>query len=586
MVKDQAVRRYLADALCEALFAQSGPTRLWSLLQALPESLVCGPQLAVETLEGDARFVQCVTRWDLAHRATVSSRPFGGALEAILQSFGRPMTRASLVSELCLSRPGDPLQFAELLDHLLHSGRDVASFDGRVYLTKWLANTSVAGEQSQLFINGLSNDSVFLALRPKLMVAGLKQRHLLDTAEAMLQAAKAPVSNRGLGLLLHHHHKDRFSAPETLAAMCCDDRFLALSGPEWTLAAQEKAALKAIAKEGGSADEIAPPAIDLAALLLAPPAQKLKLDEAIQKRAHELVGCARTPVDLEELLTDLMALEPRKRNFIPAAHALHATLNTDLFLLHAGPGRYLSRQTLPPWVRTVPPALVPEAVPLAPREKSRDLLLPLAELAPGLAEHVVDPYYEDEGETGVTARDDVVTETSVPILLHHHRCGTMKLRRQDRRLYDQPGPISLVTFVTPQSRCLPIWLNQDTQLLYGFLTWYAEALPPCGALLTVQRDAADRDVYYLLYEGETDPGTYIGQERLAQLETLRDRLHRKRPFLVEVVTALLHGNTKGLSFDHLWSQVNVIRRTTRLLLASTLTAYEQFVEMSGKWRVV
>ncbi|MEI6501540.1 MAG: hypothetical protein WCP21_11030, partial [Armatimonadota bacterium] len=461
MVKDLAVSHYLADALCEALFAQAGPTRLWSLLQALPESLVCGPPLAVETLEGDDRFVRCVTRWDLAHRATVSSRPFGGALEAILQSFGRPLPRVWLVSELCLSRPGDPLQFDELLDRLLQSGRDVATFDDRLYLTKWLPNTAVADEQSQLFVNGLSNDAVFLALRPKLMAAGLKQRHLLDTAEEILKAAKVPVPNRGLGLLLHHHHKDRFSAAETLATMCGDERFLALSGPEWTLAAQAKAASKAIAKVGGTAADIAPPAVDLAALVQAPPAQKIKLDEAKLEHAQTLAECARTPVDLEELLTDLMLLEPRKRNFVPAAHALHATLNTDLALLHVGPGRYLSRQTLPPWVKAVPGTLVPEAVPLAPREKSRDLLLPLEELAPGLAERVVDPRYEDEGEQGIVAHGDVVTETSLPILLHHHRCGTMKLRGQDRTLYDQPGPISLVTFVTPKSRCLPIWINQE-----------------------------------------------------------------------------------------------------------------------------
>ena len=229
---------------------------------------------------------------------------------------------------------------------------------------------------------------------------------------------------------------------------------------------------------------------------------------------------------------------------------------------------------------------MPETVPLAPRETSLDVLLPLAELAPGLADHVVDSRYEDVGEAVASAWDSVVTETSISIPLHHHRCGTMKLRARDRMLYDQAGPIALVTFVTPLGRRLPIWVNQETRLLYGFLTWYAEALPPSGALLTVRRDPQDSDVYHLSYEGETDAGTYLGHDRLAQLEALRSRLRRKRPFLVEVVTALLHGNAKGLAFDQLWAQTNVIRRTTRLLLASTLTAYAQFGEAHGKWRLV
>jgi hypothetical protein len=161
----------------------------------------------------------------------------------------------------------------------------------------------------------------------------------------------------------------------------------------------------------------------------------------------------------------------------------------------------------------------------------------------------------------------------------------MKLRARDLQFFHQNVPIMLVTFVTPGGERLPVWINQQTRLLYGFLTWYDAALPPCGALVTIQRDTEDRDVYHLLYKGETDPGTYIGKDRLAQLESLRDRLRRKRPFLVDIIVALLHGNDKGLQFDQLWSQVNVIRRTTRQMVASTLTQYEQFVESGGRWRI-
>jgi hypothetical protein len=283
----------------------------------------------------------------------------------------------------------------------------------------------------------------------------------------------------------------------------------------------------------------------------------------------------------------VVELGPRQRNFVPAAHAVQALLNGDLALMRVGPGRYLSRQALPPWVKTVPEVLMPEVVPLAPRERSLDVALPLERLAPGLAERVMDPFYEDQGETEVSLAEIATSETTLPVLSHHHACGTLKLRQQDQRLYDQPGPVSVVTFVTPEGVSLPIWVNQETRLLYGFLTWFQQTLPPCGALVTIQRDPEDAERYFLLHEGETDPGTYISQARFEQLTALRDRLRRKRPFLVNVVTALLQVSDKGLAFDQLWSQVNVIRRTTRLLLASTLTAYEQFEDTgSGRWRLV
>lgn len=587
MVKDQAVRHYLADALSDALFTQPGATRLWTLLQALPPGLTCGPQIALETLAADNRFTRCVTRWDLTHRASTASRPLGGALEAILQAYGRPMPRALLVSELCLSRPDDPVSFEELLDRLLLPARDFRSFDDCLYLTRWLTNTAGADETGRLFINGLAQDDGYLALRPKLMAASLKQRQVLDTAEAVLKAAKEPLGNRGLGLLLHHHHGERFDAAEVLAALCRDQRFLALSGPAWTLATQEKGYRRTLAKEGGSAAELAPPVVDLPALLQSPPAQKLKLDESTLKQAQELTTLARTPVDLEELLSEVLALRPKQRNFAPAAHALHGALAAEMNLLTPCPGCYLSRRTLPPWVKTVPASLLPETVPLAPRERQMDVLLPLETLAPGLAEIVTNAFYEDEGETEVGGWEgEETTETMLALANHHYRCGTMKLRLRDRRLFTQSGPCAVVTFVTPQGRRLPIWINFETRLLYGFLAWYAEALPPAGALVTIRRDPQTPEVYHLQYEGETDPGTYLPPERLAQLQALRQRLRRKRPFLVDVVTALLQAYPKGLPFDQLWTQVNVIRRTTRLLLAGSLTVYPQFAGTGGRWKLV
>lgn len=584
MVKDQAVRHYLADALCEALFEQPGPTRLSVLVQALPEDVPCCSALALEIMESDDRFARCVTRWDLAHRASIGTRPFGGALEAILQTYGRPMPRAMLVSELCLSRPGEPPQFDELLKRLLQTGRDFASLDDYLILTRWLPNTAVMDERSQLFVNGLAADERFLAIKDKLRGAALKQRQVLDTAEAVLKAAKDPLPNQALGLILHHHHGDRFSPAETLMAMYYDERFLPLSGLNWTLRSQEKTYLRALAGVPCEAEE-ALAEVDMASVLLTPPSQKIKVDPQQLREAQELAVSSHTPVDIGELVTDVMGLGRRQRNFVPAAHVLENALGSDLQLIRIAPGRYLSRQALPPWVKTVPQTLVPEQVPLAPHEKGRDVLLPLEELAPGLTERVADPFYEDQGEVGISLREEAVAETVIPIACHHYRCGTMRLRAQDRRLYDQLGPIAVVTFVTPLGHRLPIWVNLETRLLYGFLTWYDQALPPCGALVKIQRDPDDRDTYNLLYEDEIDAGTYIGLDRLEQLEALRDRLRRKRAFAVDIVSAVLQGNKKGLAFDQLWAQMNVIRRSTRLLLASTLTVNEQFGESAGRWKI-
>lgn len=149
---EQTARHYLADALAEALFTRPGPTRLWDLLAALPEDSAMSPAAAVSLLQADPRFAPCETRWDLAHRRDLGERPLGGALQAILQAFGRPMPMAALIAELCVNKTGDPEQFRELLVRHLTTSRDVACDGDYYYLQRWLVNTAASEDRSEALL--------------------------------------------------------------------------------------------------------------------------------------------------------------------------------------------------------------------------------------------------------------------------------------------------------------------------------------------------------------------------------------------------------------------------------------------------
>lgn len=579
MVKDRAAAHYLADALADLLFRQPGPTRLSTLLAALPEGRPAGAVLAQEVMASDTRFAPCVTRWDLAHRSYMPTRPLGGAVEALLQAYGRPMPRALLTAELCLTRTGDPVQNSDLLDRLLLSSRDFGALDDYLYLTRWLPQTTGRDLESLLYINGLADDSAFRNLYPKLTAPGLKQRQVLDTAEAVLKLAKIPLPNPGLGLVLLHHHGDKFNAAETLLAMGQQERFLCLSGPQWLIATAEKAMSRELTKAYNAEDSFTPPSVDLEAVLHADAGQRVKLEPETITRIRDLATCVRTPVDIEEVLTDVLRVRPRQKQFAASAQAVDGLLSAEMTLLRAGTGRYLPRSAPPQWVRPVPEALLPQP--------SDARLLALDELAPGLVERVTDPFYEDQGDTEVVAGADKGDATRIPVAYHHYQCGTLKLRLQDLQLFNVTGPVAVVSFITPDGDTLPVWVNTETRLLYGFLTWYREHLTPAGALLGIERSSELTETYHLVNGSATDPGTYIGKDRLAQLEALRARLARKRATLSEVMAAVLHGAPKGLAFDQLWSQVNVIRRVTRLQMASALTEEERFEQMDGgRWRTV
>jgi hypothetical protein len=580
---EKLVRRYLADALCDALLRLPGPVRLPDILAVLPPTVRMSGMVAHDLLAADPRFAPCETRWDLLCRQDLGDRPLGGALDLILQAYGRPLPESLLLSELCLSKQGDPEEFRELLQRLLRSSRDVG-YDGECYyLTRWLANTSASEDQRLLYLNGLDHDEAFQKTQKKLLAAGVKGRTPLDTAEAVLKAYGQPLDNRGLGLVLWRHHGDRFGAADALTSMRQDERFLALSGPRWLGAVQALALEKAADKLRGEPEAPAEPA-SVAAVLQSAPAQRLRLSEDDSRAALHLAVQSRQPVTLDEILAEVLKLRPKQRSFGPAAHALEELLSSDLRLARLQRGEYISRQAIPDWVRSVPRTLCPEVVALGPREVSPDVLLPVDELAADLGERVRSPFYEDQGETDVAVSDESPDSTRIPIAYHHYRLGTMKLRLCDRRLLNTPGAITMITLRSPDDTAFAAWVNTETRLLYGLLPWYRRWLHPSGSLLTIRRIADRAGTYALEYSDETDAGTYIGRERFGQILELGERLRRRRAFLLEIVTELLSQSDKGLTFDQLWAQTNLVRRVTRLQVACILSHYPQFSPVGGgRW---
>ncbi|MCE5240877.1 hypothetical protein LLH23_20630 [bacterium] len=584
MLRDQVAAHYLADVACEVLFRYPGPmpwNDLWRRVTALAP--VDGDTLEAVLAE-DVRFVPLAGRWDLAPRLEAQERPLGGALEGLLECYGKPMPRVVLIAELCLGRPGSPPQTDQLLARLLASSRDLAAFDDCLYCTSWLPRLGANDPQGLLFINQLTDDEAFRSLHRKLLAAQHRQRQILDTAEAVLKAARVPLHNRALGLVLHAHHAERFAPATTLADMASDDRFVCLSGPAWALSTQEKAWRKALAPREAPAPTPERP-LDFVQILQAPASERVRLGEEDMEALQQFAEALRTPIGVLEAVQGALGLRPRQRHFPGAVHAVEGAFAADLSLTRLRPGTYLRRRAVPPWANEVPEALRPVHGPLTLGETD-EALVPIAELPAQLADEVLDPAYEDIGETELTVVEEPLTEISLTIPWHHWRCGTLMLRQRDRSFFRLPASLTLLTLHTPDDRRLPVWANSQTSLLYGLLTWYDEVLPPSGAIVTLSR-TDEPDVLVLEYNEETDHAARIGADRMAQLLALRDRLQRRPTTLAETVATVLQGHAKGLAFDPLWFQLNIVRRTTRHQLASALMLAEALQQAEGgRWRAL
>jgi hypothetical protein len=135
---------------------------------------------------------------------------------------------------------------------------------------------------------------------------------------------------------------------------------------------------------------------------------------------------------------------------------------------------------------------------------------------------------------------------------------------------------------TNSGQRFPLWVNDTLETIYGFGQWFVEAdLPLSGALLRLSRTNVPGE-YRLDYDGKTEPRLYIEPERMDELEMIKLEAESDTPLpTFDIVRQVLqHYGTKGAPFVRIWNEVNVVRRTTRVLLASLLSAYQCFVAVA------
>ena len=584
---------YLSDLAFGILLFRPGPERATELAKLLPEGVELSAEFVNEALTADSRFRSGLGSHDIACRAQLSAQPVGGAVKTVLAAYGKPMPPPLLAGELRHSEKAGSVAFEVVLSSLESSGIIGMIGQGHVYLTDWMFRPVPGMESARvLYLNELDADEALQAVWDTCTNARLTSRNLIDTAAAVLEAAKRPLSNKALGALVAHHHGEKFDAVELLRQMLADEqgRFVSLSGPSWMLASWLPKLSKTLSglSEG---DRPEPLDADIGEILT----REIEEDKRRTLTAEEiqtitqLVQACHGPLTVEQIVGDVLELTPNQRKYAPAVHAVEVLLSTMQSLRRLQPGRYLRSAAVPWWARVVPETLIVPRWTIELGEggklRSRDVLLALEGLSESAREAATEPYYDDIGEPYVSP---VVAEAPAgritsPVLNHHYRAGTMYVRATDMEFYASDANLIPIDLRYKGHLLIGAWLNRETRLVTGLGPWFQTVLPPSGAELTIVKTDIPGE-YLLEYDGETDSRTYIGKETLAELEEWAERLHGHPLSLRELCLPLM--GDKGVLFDQLWAQLNFIRRVSRAQLASVLTFYNCFSYDAGRWHAV
>ncbi|HRK20334.1 MAG TPA: hypothetical protein PLX06_00900, partial [Fimbriimonadaceae bacterium] len=160
----------------------------------------------------------------------------------------------------------------------------------------------------------------------------------------------------------------------------------------------------------------------------------------------------------------------------------------------------------------------------------------------------------------------------------HRELGTFPLCQVPTGFFDAEPAIQEIIFIDPAGRELQVWANQEARLLYNLVDWWYEQPVESGAVFTLTKTHKP-NVLEFAWEDQTDPVIYISSQRMEELRQIQAESIDSST--LDVLIEVMGHWPKGADFLTLLAEVNVVRRTSRRLLASLLSSYQCFYQRSG-----
>lgn len=612
-LETRIARLFLEDYVTTALLRQGRAIPNDELVAASGVADFAPGQAALlHALERSRRVVARERDWDLAlrveaaqkPRAERSRQPLEGTLEELLKIMGKPLPMPVIVREVAALRGVLPEVVREGAAHVAQSARTLLEVAPGAWLhAGFLLDSELPTESLIVRENQLESDAAFRELGDHEFQTPAPDATLAQRATAILEQAARPLSQATLGFLLWKQEARRGMAAyfdaRALAKILADRAvFYPFVGglvttqkqmPKWRALAQNwmqnqvaKADIAALLNIKLTADSlVAPRPRDLAVL------------------QHEAKTSRAKTISILEAMTDTLEIAPDNPNFVPALQGLNQSLQNDATWISSGKGRFLLRESVPREVGQVPDNLLPIHLAVTSEEVFGDEMTDEG-LEGDCADFIHDAKWEDVGEeaeakplrrgmsTHVGSESRGREGVRSVLLYPHHLAGTVRLRHMDESFFALDGNVARIPVQARDeegSEELEAWISRDAGLIYGLVDWYSPRTPSSGGVLEWSRDESGQ---ILMQLGAPDSQAFLDDDRVEQLELLMLENLENAP-LFELLQRALGAHPDGIELPLLWAEINVLRRTTKRLMCSVLSAYSCFSfkpdEAKTLWRM-
>ncbi len=573
----------LSDTVADFLLNRGHAAKISEIASQVGKRMGASAKLIRQTLSNNPQFVGEERRWNLSLR-TLFHRPLQGALQHTLRLYGKPMNVAALSNEMAVLNARAPEFFQAMLPAFLVA-RPTFFFltpDHRWGLNEWLLDTDVLDEEELMLRNFFGEvDAVRPLLEEIRAVALPKEADYADAALRLLETLDRPLTTKAISFALWLRDKETFDPQAAFLALLSDGRLHQLSSSMWMPATQAAQVPTSLQKLSALADIALEEEEQWEGPYVASP-------EDLNEIFDFLVEHGR-PQKLSELVETIFEYSKASSRYQSVYDGLAGTLVDDPRFQLVGQQTWALPALVPTEVLQVPESLLPETLDATLlTDPETDAELEDEGLDAKLALWVHDPRYEDfGGEHEVELSGEAtLDETRMPLLFNHQRMGTLKLRQADMTFFPTDTPLACVTMHGEGVGQFQMWINNEELLIHGLADWYRVSNIPVGSVLTVRR-GEEPDDYYISWDGETDELIAIDEERISVLLDLREQAEELNWSVYDIMCRVLTAVPEGLHFLALWTQVNVVRRTPKRVVASNLSSYHCFTAVTGteRWRL-
>jgi DNA modification methylase/DNA-directed RNA polymerase subunit RPC12/RpoP len=333
-----------------------------------------------------------------------------------------------------------------------------------------------------------------------------------------------------------------------------------------------------------------------------PPAYQL-LADFLDRAAAYLEARRDQPARLLDILKAVLDIDANHPDF-PSAFALaNRVLSADeATFVKVQDDAWLLAAYLPDYIEEIPARV---AIPRWRNPQEEKLVNEAYELSEIELANLADFAGEDEAEAAPSQFDETFLGELRLILPYHWRQnGVLKVNARERRIFPATPARVHLTFMDQWGKPFPVWLNNVIGYLYGLQDWYAENLVPAGGVFYLERSGGSKYKFTIrikesqahTFDGkqffcEVDQDTYIEEDRLRDLEALRAKVEAAQATIKDVMCVLFEDcpPDMALHYKQIWSQVHVIRPTTRRTVAAILSMFPCFFQTepgSGRWLYV